>query len=148
MGLGERRVVRRLGVRGLSVNGWVVEQGTGILFGMACALIALVCVLAYVVDDLIRTKALLAEDSDEREAEVLNALVRQVGHIMLAERLREIARNYESPDNVLLRRKISRTTWKEGGTPLPALWLMALADDISPEFKPEHDLTLMTGDPT
>lgn len=112
-----------------------IDQSTGILFGMACALITLACVLAYVVDDLIRTKALLAEDSDEREAEVLNAMLRQVGHILLAERLREIARNYESPDNVRLRHTLGRTVWKEGGTPLPALWLEALADEISPQFK-------------
>jgi hypothetical protein len=121
------------------VNGIHIEQGTAILFGQACAILALVGLLAYIADDLIRTKALLAQDSDEREREVLSAMLRQVGHIMLAERLREIARNYESPENVLLRQRLGRTEWKEGGTPLPALWLMALADDISPEFKPKPD---------
>lgn len=127
-----------------------IDQSTGILFGMVCAIIGLCLLLAYIMDDLIRTKALLAEDSDEREAEVLNAMLRQVGRIMLAERLREIARNYESPDNVRLRQRLGRTEWKEGGTPLPALWLLALADDISPEFKPDAgyalDLPTLSGE--
>lgn len=115
------------------MNGWQIEQGTAILFGMACALIALCLLLAYVVDDLIRTKAELRDEIVEFEMDLRSAILRDVGHIMVAERLREIARNYESPENVLLRQKIGRTTWKEGGTPLPALWLLALADDISPE---------------
>ena len=123
------------------MNGWQIEQGTGILFGMACAIIALVFLLAYVVDDLIRAKARLAEDADEREAEVLNAMLRQVGRILLAERLRELARNYDSPDNVLLRKRLYREKHKEGGPLIPALWLEAMADEISPPL-PIHDPVL------
>lgn len=111
---------------------WQIEQNTAILFGMTMALLGLCLLLAYVVDDLIRTKAQVAEDVDEASDVMIDAVLHQVGHVLLAERLRELARNYESPENVSLRKRLGRTEWKEGGTPLPALWLMAVADEISP----------------
>ena len=120
-----------------------IEQDTAILFGMCMAVLALLGLLAYVVDDLIRTKTALHESDDEAWRDQVQATVTYVGNVLVAERIRELARNYESPDHVLLRQRLGRTKWKEGGTPLPALWLEAVADQISPplpEVGPEYNL--------
>lgn len=110
-----------------------IETGTAILFGMACAIITLVLVLALLADWIIRLQHALNEESDSTHAICVAHIADMVSDRWAAVVLRDLADRYEGGSETLVLNKIKREVWTPEGPVLPVLWLRHHADLLDAE---------------
>lgn len=103
----------------------------GVIFGMACAILALVAILYLLV---VRNNDLSYDIDDELDA----AHAKCIAHIasvvsdrMVAVVLRDLARRYESIEEKPTMLKISRQ-YKQDGPSMPRMWMEHHADLLDP----------------
>lgn len=107
---------------------FTIEQSTAILFGMACAIIALVLLLAFVTDYAIRMKHEADAEVDIEHAACIAHIADVVSKRFVAVALRDLADRYEDGRERALIERIKREQWTPEGPVLPVLWLYHYAD--------------------
>lgn len=123
-----------------------VESGTAILFGMTCAIIALVLLIAFLTDEVIRLRHSLVAEVDYHYEESMASAMAAVSDVTLAKRLRLLADRYEdSADEVIIMNRIKREQWKPEGPVLPVLWLRYHADLLDPPI-PDDGFVRLSGE--
>lgn len=110
------------------MNGIHIEQGTAILFGMAMAIIALVLLVAFVVDYAIRTKHECDEAVEVEHAACIAHIADVTSKRFVAVALRDLADRYENGREQALFERIKREQWTPKGPVVPVLWLRHYAD--------------------
>lgn len=116
-----------------------IEQSTAILFGMVCAVIALVLLVAWLADTVIRQNAALAEDDDADHAACTAHIADVVSDRFAAVVLRDLAERYDSVRGVSVMMKIQREKWTPDGPTIPALWMLHHADLLDPPNQTDKD---------
>ncbi len=107
---------------------WHVEQGTAIIFGLACAIIALVFLVAWLADIVVRQHAELDAEEDTDHAKCVAHIADVVSARFGAVMLRDMAERYDSVPEVATMMKIKREVWTPDGPTMPALWMLHQAD--------------------
>lgn len=105
-----------------------------VLFGMAAAIIALVLLLAYVVDQVIRLQADVTDTDKADHAMCIAHIADVTSKRMVAVALRNLAKRY---DSVQGERELHGLRQKYGSSrsdmaTIPALWLLERADELDP----------------
>lgn len=113
------------------MSGFHIEQGTAILFGMACAIITLVLLIAYLVDDVIRLRAAETVAVEDDHNACLARVMLEVSDWHTANRIRHMADTYGTPEGEAIMTAAQRK-WRLEGEPLPILWIREYADTIYP----------------
>lgn len=111
---------------------WQIDQSTAILFGMTMAILALVLIVAWLVDTIIRQNATLAEDDYTDHAACTAHIAEMTSKRWGAVILRDLADRYDSAAEVRVINQIKREQWKPEGPVLPVLWLRYHADLLDP----------------
>jgi hypothetical protein len=104
-----------------------IEQGTAILFGMTMAIIALVIMLAIVVDYAIRMKHEADAEVDIEHAACIAHIADVTSKRFIAVALRDLAERYDSNESRRVWAEL-RKDWSSDGPSMPALWLQHYAD--------------------
>lgn len=116
------------------MNNIHIEQGTAILFGMVCAIIALVLLIAYLVDDIIRLRANETANVETDHNATIARVMLEVSDWHTANRIRQMADDYDTPRGRAIMDAAQRK-WRLEGEPLPLLWIREYADAIYPSEK-------------
>lgn len=120
-----------------------IEQSTAIVFGLTCAVIALVLLVAFLADQVIRQNALLAEDDEVNDREAHAACMAHVADLVsnrfAAVVIRDLVTRYDTPAERAVIERIKRDEWTPEGVPLPMLWLLHHANERDPQ--PEERTT-------
>jgi hypothetical protein len=110
-----------------------IEQNTAILFGMTCAIIALVLMLSFVVDYAIRLKHDCDDEVEAEHAACIAHIADVTSKRFVAVALRDLADRYEDGRETALIERIKREQWTPEGPVLPVLWLRHYANTYEKE---------------
>lgn len=106
----------------------------GVLVGMTFAVIALVILLAILADEVVRLRAQVDEAKDVVHsaciAHIADVTSKRFGAVII----RDLARRYESGDEVRVLNQIKREQWSPEGKVLPVLWLEHHANLLDPDI--------------
>lgn len=110
-----------------------IPYSTAVMFAMTCALIALVLLVAFLADEVIRLRHYLNEDLEDDHAKCIAHIADVTSKRFVAVALDDLAERYDSIDEKHIIEKIKREEWTPGGPSLPALWLYHHADRLYPQ---------------
>lgn len=114
----------------------------GVLLGLSIAIAVLLIVLALMADSLIRAHAALQQHTDAGHAACIAHIADVTSKRFGAVIVRDLARRYESGEEIALINRIKREQWKPEGKALPVLWLEHRADLMDPPSTcDEHEHT-------
>lgn len=114
------------------MNTFVIEQSTAILFGMVCAIIALIFLVAILADQVIRQNAALADDDEVDHAMCIAFISDVVSKRVVAMAFRDAADRWESVEEKANLIELGSEKFKVGGPSMPSLWLHQQADTLDP----------------
>ena len=121
-----------------------IEQNTAILFGMACAIIALVFLIAYLVDEVIRLRANETISVEQDHDRCLARIILEMGDRTTAHHLRHLADTYDKAEGRPLV-EAAKKKWTPEGPVLPVLWVREYADLLDPPL-PEDGFVTLSGE--
>lgn len=126
-----------------------IPFSTALFTAMVLALIALILLLAYLADEVIRLRNDHSLDVEADHEDCAIALSAHVGDLVFAERLRTLAERYDSDAGIrevaAIRREIERKRMNTGPS-IPALWLQLQADQINPPLSDADAFLIKLGE--
>jgi hypothetical protein len=110
-----------------------IPYSTAVMFGMACAVIGLVLLVAFLADEVIRLRSYLNNDLEDDHAKCIAHIADVTSKRFVAVALRDLAERYDSVEERSTIAQIKRVEWTLDGPPLPVLWMLHHADLLDPQ---------------